>query len=538
MTTGTLTQRTSVQPAIPGVVTLILRYIGLMVVDAFALWLIFSLINDGIWELAITIGLITLFVNVINLRPELKPLRWMSPAFALLALGVIYPIVYTVYVAFTNYGDGHLLTKAQVVQLLLRRTFVPETGTRYSWEAFINEAGEYALWLTDREGRSFFVIGQGELQPVSGEIPEQFQGFRRATRAERTRLLTAAGTQQFGPEDSRLSVTRDFAAVLEQRFTYDGAADSITDRQTGRVFTADDEIGFFVDRAAFEAARVENPEASASSFLMRTEGFPAGVGYRTVIGFANFERFFNSPALRGPLLSIFTWTVVFAFSSVVTTFALGLLVALLMQGKFFGRRFFRTMLIVPYAIPALISVVTWRGMFQPQFGIFNQIIPGLPNVFADGTLTRIAILIVNLWLGYPYFMLVCSGALAAIPADLYEAAQVDGANRFQAFRFITMPLLLVSIGPLLISSFTFNFNNYTLIAAFNDGNPVIADSPIPAGQTDILISYTYRIAFSGQGGADFGFASAISIIIFIIVGTVTIMQMGLTRRWEEVSRNV
>ncbi len=538
MTTGTLTQQPVGTPAIPGVVTLIIRYIGLMIVDAFALWLIFSLINDGIWELAVAIAAITLLVNVINLRPQLKPLRWMSPAFALLALGVIYPIVYTVYVAFTNYGDGHLLTKVQAVQLLERRTYVPETGVRYSWEAFLNEAGEYALWLTDREGNAFFVIGQGELQPVSGEIPETYQGFRRATRAERTRLLTAAANQQFGPENNRLSVTRDFVAVLAPRYRYDSSTDTITDLQTGTVFVGNDTIGFFIDKAAYEAALAADPKTQPNDFIMKIEGFPAGVGYRTVIGFANFDRFFNSPALRGPLISIFLWTVVFAFSSVATTFALGLLVALLMQGKFVGRRFFRTMLIVPYAIPALISVVTWRGMFQPQFGVFSQIVPGLPNVFADGTLTRIAILIVNLWLGYPYFMLICSGALAAIPADLYEAAQVDGANQFQAFRFITMPLLLVSIGPLLISSFTFNFNNYTLIAAFNDGNPVIADSPIPAGQTDILISYTYRVAFSGQGGADFGFASAISIVIFVIVGTVTIMQMGLTRRWEEVSRNV
>ncbi len=218
-----------------------------------------------------------------------------------------------------------------------------------------------------------------------------------------------------GPQITGLSITRDFAAVLEPRYRYDRATDSVTDRRTGAVFTADDAIGFFVDRAALEAARAQNPEAKASDFLMKIEGFPAGVGYRTVIGFTNFDRFFNSPALRGPLLSIFTWTVVFALSSVATTFALGLLVALLMQGKFFGRRLFRTLLIVPYAIPALISVVTWRGMFQPQFGVFSQIFPGLPNVFADGTLTRIAILIVDLWLGYPYFMLVCSGAGGGYP---------------------------------------------------------------------------------------------------------------------------
>ncbi|MCS6869857.1 MAG: hypothetical protein NZ571_00190, partial [Anaerolineae bacterium] len=180
MAIGALIRRSSAQPAIPNVVMLVIRYIGLMVVDAFALWLIFSLVNDGVWELAIAIGLITLLVNVINLRPELKPLRWMSPAFALLALGVIYPIVYTVYVAFTNYGDGHLLTKTQVIQRLESIRFVPETGTRYRWEAFINEAGEYALWLTAPDGKAFFVVGQGELQPVSGEVPETYQGFRRA----------------------------------------------------------------------------------------------------------------------------------------------------------------------------------------------------------------------------------------------------------------------------------------------------------------------------------------------------------------------
>ncbi len=155
MTTGTLTQQPSVQPAIPGAVNSDpalhrsddsgrLRALADLLVD-----------QRRVWELAIAIGAITLLVNIINLNPSLKPLRWMSPAFALLALGVIYPIVYAVYVAFTNYGDGHLLTKTQVVQLLEQRTFVPETAVRYRWEAFINAAGEYALWLTAPDGSAF-----------------------------------------------------------------------------------------------------------------------------------------------------------------------------------------------------------------------------------------------------------------------------------------------------------------------------------------------------------------------------------------------
>ncbi|HRF97749.1 MAG TPA: ABC transporter permease subunit, partial [Aggregatilineales bacterium] len=100
------------------------------------------------------------------------------------------------------------------------------------------------------------------------------------------------------------------------------------------------------------------------------------------------------------------------------------------------------------------------------------------------------VLLVNLWLGYPYMMLISSGALQSIPSEVYEAAAVDGANPQQRFWQITLPLLLVTLGPLLIGSFVYNFNNYMLIAALTGGNPPIPDSPVPAGYTDILISYT------------------------------------------------
>jgi len=134
-------------------------------------------------------------------------------------------------------------------------------------------------------------------------------------------------------------------------------------------------------------------------------------------------------------------------------------------------------------------------------------------------------------------MLICQGALQGIPSEVYEAAAVDGAKPFQRFWQITLPLLLASIGPLLVASFTFNFNNYLLIRTLTDGAPVIPGSPVPAGHTDILISYVYKSAF-GNRGADYGYASAITIVIFLIVASLTVLQFRLNRRFEEVGENV
>ena len=122
---------------------------------------------------------------------------------------------------------------------------------------------------------------------------------------------------------------------------------------------------------------------------------------------------------------------------------------------------------------------------------------------------------------------------------LREAAEVDGANAWQKFWSLTLPLLLVAVGPLLIASFTFNFNNFLLIEAlFKGGPPMIGTAAPPVGHTDNLISYTYRFAFSAGGRQDFGFASAIAIIIFMIVGGLTLFQYRFTKRLEEIGEGV
>jgi ABC-type sugar transport system permease subunit len=265
-------------------------------------------------------------------------------------------------------------------------------------------------------------------------------------------------------------------------------------------------------------------------------------GYRVGVGLDNFAQLWEDRSLLEPLVRVFIWTFVFAFLSVVTTFAVGLFMAIILNdARMPAKKLIRSLLIIPYAIPGVIAIVVWRGMLNENLGIVTQTIAETFGVhipwFSNGTWAKIAILVVNLWLGYPYMMLICSGALQAIPSEVYEAAAVDGAKAGQRFWNITLPLLLITVGPLLIASFVFNFNNYLLIEALTSGNPPIPGTATPAGETDILISYTYNLAFGGRG-ADYGYASAITIVIFTVVALITLFQFRFTRRWEEAGQNV
>ncbi|MFN8421252.1 MAG: ABC transporter permease subunit [Anaerolineae bacterium] len=178
----------------------------------------------------------------------------------------------------------------------------------------------------------------------------------------------------------------------------------------------------------------------------------------------------------------------------------------------------------------------WRNLLNPDFGALVKLQEALfgtsTNWLADPAATRTAIIVINMWLSYPYFYIVSSGALQAIPTDMLDAAAVDGANLWQKFRHITLPLLLQIVSPLLVASFAFNFNNFNLIFIFNQGNPPIAGSPIPAGSTDILISFVYRLAFN-SAQSDYGLAAAISIVLFAFVATITWFQFRYTRLLED-----
>ena len=508
----------------------LLRLALLIATDVAVIWFLNRLVSLGYLPFAVAVLIVAFFVNVVLLSQKAYPIRWMVVGLVLMALFTIYPIFFTVWVSFTNYGEGHLITQEQAVTQILKEKYLPEAGKAYSWIAFKSPEGDYALWLQDAEGIGY-LAKQGEplTQPQAGEegvgeldgngIPETIEGYQRlnAIIAATDNNLTEI---QFGEAGKTIQIRSPReAAELLPKYVYDADQNAMIDQETGMVYK-----------------NLRGTFTSSTGQALRP-------GFIETIQFTNFRNFFISPALRGPLVRIIAWNFAFAFISLLLNFSLGLLIAIMFNDRRFPfKKLIRSLLIIPYTVPALLTILVWRGMLNPELGVIDRALEGLfgwaPPWFTDPFWAKIAILLINLWLSYPYFMVVCSGALQSISEDYYAAAQVDGANAWQRFWRITLPLLLVAVGPLLIASFVFNFNNFNLIYIFNAGGPPMAGTPTPAGHTDILISYVYNLAFTASRGVDYGFAAAITIIIFFIVGAMTLFQFRYTRMWEEVSENV
>jgi len=218
----------------------------------------------------------------------------------------------------------------------------------------------------------------------------------------------------------------------------------------------------------------------------------------------------------------------------VLTFILGLALAVTLNDpRVRGQKLYRSILLLPYAVPGFITILIWSGFYNQDFGLINHLTGLHINWLGSALWAKAALLLTNLWLGFPYMFLISTGALQAIPGELKEAASIDGAGAFTSFRRITFPLLLVGVAPILVASFAYNFNNYNVIQLLTQGGPFTPDNP-NAGGTDILISYTARLAF-GAGGAQFGFASAIDTLLFGITGVLAAAQFRFTRRLEEVN---
>ncbi|HUM69067.1 MAG TPA: ABC transporter permease subunit [Chloroflexota bacterium] len=514
---------------------LALRLLGLMIFDAGAFWMILTMWGDGYWQFAAVIAFITVLINYIWLRPEAYPLRWMSPGLAFMILISVYPIIYTVYISFTNYGTGHLLPKVQAIEVLEQRRYLPESGLAYNFTLYQNANGDFALLLTpegNREAEPIVVIPGEDIEepelgplaedglPVNIVIPDADAPYERVARAVILRALSDLQQTTFGGEEVAVQIRGiDRAAALQQRYTYNEETDTITDNQTGVIYIGDDQRGEFIS----------------------AEGQALIPGYTVPIGFRNYQRFLGNPAFRGPLVMIFAWTVTFALFSTVLSFALGLMIALVFGRNMPGQKVIKSLLIIPFAIPGVLTILVWRGLWNPVNGIvgiwLSELMGTQINVFADSFWVKVALIIINVWLAYPYYVLINSGALQAIPQDMYEAADIDGANAWHQFRALTLPLLLVGVGPLIIGSFLVNFNSFNLIYLFNNGGPPIVGTPTPAGHSDILISYVYRLAFA-SAGQDFGYASAITVIIFFILATITLFQYRFMRTWEKVGESV
>jgi maltose/maltodextrin transport system permease protein len=567
----------------------LLSYVFLIIFNGVSVWAIIFLGINYSFEWMTILFVLTVFTDFVVLNPKGYPYRYMIPAVFILLVLSIYPILYTVQIAFTNYGLGHLYTKEQVVYFILNDPtyyYTPKNASQFDYYIFMKykdskPSNDFMVIAKSNKGKFVFLTPQPQklfgtniikyksmaykidsdnfyinenkysfirdpqtkeiikIKSQSGDYYYFFNWNDPMTLANRKYFLNnvfpaikSANISLPGGSMLAFTVGQGYGKMVQVKRTYDIEGKAVLEGPiqavkpvlyntiTGNILQEKD--GYFYD-----------VNSSGKEFKLDE-------GYASNIGFGNFLRLIKDPKISGPFLKVFIWTFIWAFLSVFFTFTIGLFLALVLNNPDLkGRFIYRTLLIIPWAIPAFVSILMWRvGMFNDTYGLLNRfILPffGLHPVkwLNDPFYAKVAVLVANTWLGFPYMMTVSLGALQSVPSELYEAARVDGANKKSMFSNITLPLIMIAVGPLLVGSFSFNFNNFTGIYLLTGGGPALPNSVTPAGATDILLSYTYKLAFEGGRGNNYGLASAVSIIIFIIIASISLVNFKLSNTFGE-----
>ena len=488
----------------------VLKYIALLSVFSLLLLFIQSAFANREYEIGVFLLIALILIAVTYLTSISIPLKFFLPGILFLTAFVIAPIVYTVAMSTVKYQTGNYISKTEAIERINLLAVAPdEAGTTFDVVTGKID-NEFAVLASDPINKFYFLsTPTNRIDLDLGQLTIDENG-----------IATSAPNFKPSSNDESVSLDQDFTKF---RFKYEGEyfimmEGSSVGAVVRQTYTFNEKTGKFeslLDGQVYEDNGKGNfANANDSEDILQP-------GWRAPIWFSHYIDIVTNEKVRNPLMSVLLWTITFAGLTVLTQFALGLLVAIAMNKAIRGRRIYRSIFILPYAMPSIMSILIWAGMFNTEFGAVNALFNTDIAWFQNSNFARFAVILVNLWLGFPYFYLITSGAMQAIPGDLSEAAEIDGASPRQVFTKITLPLLLKIVSPLLIASFAFNFNNFNLIYLLTGGGPRNDLDGEVAGATDILISYTYRIAF-GTNVQDLGFASAISVIIFFIVATISL----------------
>jgi len=480
----------------------VLQIVILGALDAIVIWVGTSLAVQAHYLMAVLLLIGTAGINYVYLSKRAYPMRYLLPGLIFLFAMVVYPIGYSFYISFTNLSTGHILNQQQAIAQITDRFYTPDDAPTFTYTAFKNSAGDIAILLHGSDRDLFYY--QGQISPVKGSddrfvdedgdnSPDKFLSYKVMSLPQIIKSLPDIEGLRI-PYDGgtiRLDSLHSFKLSV-RRYSYDQDTDTIHDLQTGTVYK------------------------NIEGFYTSDDGEELYPGFKVWMGFRNYLSLVLNPLISGPFARVFGWTVIFASLSVLTTFATGLFLAILLNDPYLKlRRLYRVLVIVPYALPAFISILIWHGLLT-NMGLFNHVLLQLFHISIP-------------WLESTFW--------AKISGELYEAARVDGATWWHRFSRITLPLLLMPLAPLLIGSFAFNFNNFTLIWLLTEGGPPINARTV-AQSTDILLSYAYRLAFQGARGNQFALAAAVSVIIFFIIATISAINFRLTGALEDLSKNV
>ena len=502
--------------AFSGATGLVLKMAILAVTNAIAVWAAVVLVDKTRWVALGVLVLATAAIDYVYLAPRswTLPLKFLVPGTVFLLAFQIVPVIYTIQVALSNYSTGHILTKPEAIkQIKINSLEVPANGKQYEMSPARDKDGKLVLILRQDPGGQVYIGTKKGLTPLpQSDVKIDETGV--PTAAKGYTLITGAELFTLDKQLQALQVpTKGDAAVQAQ-----GVHQAVELQPTLRYDAAKNQFVRISDGAVF----ADNGKGSFASVSNSKDELEPG--WKTLIGLANFKKLATNPLYRDPFLRVFVWTFVYATLTVFVSFAVGLFLAIALDKKGLrGQRLYRSVLVIPWAIPGFLGLLVWAGLLNDDFGVVNRLLGHVgihvPWLF-DANWARVSVILVSVWLTTPYFFLVSMGALQSIPAELTEAARVDGGGGWAIFRRVTLPLLLVAVAPLLIASFAFNFNNFGNIYLLTGGGPYSGTSSV-AGATDILITYTYKLAIASGKGSDYALASAVGIVIFFVVATIS-----------------
>ncbi len=483
-----------------------------------------KLLLDKSWFLGILTLISALLCARVYMSEKHIPGKYLLPGVILLIFFHIYPALYSGQVAFTNDSNGHQLTKSQAIEAIIedsRISIENQKPSRYfaatqklTGEIFaVFEYSDKGFWAGNSD--TVYPLYKSDLRiDLNGDISsvKEFEIISPTKYSEISDLLQA---MQIRLPSQEVLIPSDFEYLeaFAPGLVYIPEVDEIHEISTAITYRPND----------------NGQMVSATGEIL----YP---GWKANVGFRNFSSIVTNPEVRRPLLAVLAWTFVNAFISVVLAFLMGLILALVFNFPALkSKRIYRTIFITPLAIPSVLSVLVWAGLFQTSNGVVNRLFHSEIPWLTDASWARIAILIVELWISFPYMFLITTGAIQAIPGEIIEAAEIDGASPFKSFTLIKLPLVLRTVAPLLIASGAMALNNFGVIYLLTGGGPTFNNSNGNAGATDILISYTYKLAFNGQEGNNYGLASALSIINFVLVGIMSIYGLKRIKTMEGIN---
>lgn len=506
-----------------------LKTVFILITGVFLLFLFTALgavlFKEGLTLLAlgsVLLGVVSFFVWF---KKDALSYRFLYPGMICFFLFTVFPIFFSVFISFTNLGTGHFFSPTRVKELLLNETMLTGDGDSVSYA--LKRKGNEVYLLTEKYQAKVFPPDKNDKNPKqkhvvilkdkdSTEVGFFKEDASSLTPKEIIPYIKLLKNNVFKAPSGKNFIYHRTDKLIEGQYLYEERGETLFNGMNHKNYAPDLQNGFYQEID-------ENGEFVGDTLKP---------GFYTTVGLKNYLDLFRKKDFQQTFLKVSTWTLVWSLVSVFLTFSLGMSLALLLNDKTLRFKvFYRNLLILPYSIPFFISILVFKGMLNKDFGVVNQML-GLFSIapipwLENGMWAKISCLLVNLWLGFPYMFLLTTGILQSIPESVYEAAKIDGANRWHSFKSITLPMILNSITPLLIGSFAFNLGNFVGIYLLTGGGPAMPEATTPAGETDILISYTYRLAFEGAMGQQFGLASSIALFIFLVIGVLTFFNFKI-----------